>query len=389
QQNLSNKAMAKGAGEEKKKFSIWDLPNVPMGQLLPHLELQRSRVSCNKDAPIHTESIQYSGAYASIGIDNSSRLDRFSNNFRVEVVRLNEDDMEFDMIGIDAAIANSFRRILIAELPTMAIEKVLIANNTSIIQDEVLAHRLGLVPIRVDPRLFDYLSKNDQPNEKNTIVFKLHVQCKSGSPRITVKSDALKWLPNGSELVKETRNAASDSSSKPETYTYFSCSQETIPEFVKNPIIPKYPDIIIAKLGPGQEIELEAHVVKGIGKTHAKWSPVATAWYRMLPEVVLLEDIEDDLAEELKRKCPVNVFDIEDLGKARRRRATVARPRACTLCREYIRGDDWEKRVALHRVKDHFIFTIESTGALPPEVLFTEAVKILEDECERVIMDLS
>lgn len=34
-----------------------------------------------------------------------------------------------------------------------------------------------------------------------------------------------------------------------------------------------------------QEIELEAHAVKGMGKTHAKWSPVATAWYRMLPEV--------------------------------------------------------------------------------------------------------
>ncbi|KAK8310448.1 hypothetical protein V6Z12_D02G187400 [Gossypium hirsutum] len=91
--------MAEGAGEEKKKFSIWDLPDVPMGQLPPHLELQRSRVSCNKDAPIHIESIQYFGAYASMGIDNSSRLDRFSNNFRVEVVRLNEDDMEFDMIG--------------------------------------------------------------------------------------------------------------------------------------------------------------------------------------------------------------------------------------------------------------------------------------------------
>jgi len=34
-----------------------------------------------------------------------------------------------------------------------------------------------------------------------------------------------------------------------------------------------------------QEIELEAHAVKGIGKTHAKWSPVGTAWYRMHPEV--------------------------------------------------------------------------------------------------------
>ncbi|XWS27703.1 hypothetical protein CRYUN_Cryun25bG0004000 [Craigia yunnanensis] len=383
---MAGKEEAKG--EEKKKFSIWDLPDVPMGQLPPHLELQRSRVLCNKDAPIHTESVQYSGAYASMGVDNSLRLDHFCNNFRVEVVRLTEEDTEFDMIGIDAAIANAFRRILIAELPTMAIEKVLIANNTSVVQDEVLAHRLGLIPISVDPRLFEYISENDQPNEKNTIVFKLHVHCKRGSPRFTVKSDELKWLPNGSELVKESRNATSDSSSKPETYTSFTCSQDTFPEFAKNPIAPKHPDIIIAKLGPGQEIELEAHAVKGMGKTHAKWSPVATAWYRMLPEVVLLEEVEDGLAEELKSNCPVNVFDIEDLGKGKKR-ATVARPRACTLCRECIRGEEWEKRVALHRVKDHFIFTIESTGALPPEVLFTEAVKILEDKCERVITELS
>lgn len=46
------------------------------------------------------------------------------------------------------------------QVPTMAIEKVYIANNTSVIQDEVLAHRLGLLPIRADPRLFDYKSGN-------------------------------------------------------------------------------------------------------------------------------------------------------------------------------------------------------------------------------------
>lgn len=45
---------------------------------------------------------------------------------------------------------------LFFQVPTMAIEKVFIYNNTSIVQDEVLAHRLGLIPIRADPRLFEY-----------------------------------------------------------------------------------------------------------------------------------------------------------------------------------------------------------------------------------------
>lgn len=64
---------------------------------------------------LQTDTFQYSGAYASVGVDNSL-LDNFSNNFRVEVIRLEKDEMEFDMIGIDPAIANAFRRILIAEV---------------------------------------------------------------------------------------------------------------------------------------------------------------------------------------------------------------------------------------------------------------------------------
>ncbi|RAL37804.1 unnamed protein product [Cuscuta campestris] len=371
------------------KCSVWDLPDVPQGQLPSHIELQRTRVLCTYIAPTNTEKIKYGGAFASMGVDNSVPSEKFRNNFRVEIMSLDDDTMEFDMVGIDAAVANAFRRILIAEVPTMAIEKVLIANNTSIVQDEVLSHRLGLIPLKVDPRLFEYMSENDTPNEKNTIVFSLHVRCERAKMgRISVKSGDLKWLPDGSEFELATEKSASSSTSKPRTYTSFSCSQKSLPEFSNNPIAPTHHDITIARLGPGQEIELEAHAVKGIGKTHAKWSPVATAWYRMLPEIVLLREIEDNEAVELVKKCPVKVFDIEDIGKGKKR-ATVARPRACTLCRECIREEGWEKNVALRRVKDHFIFTIESTGGLPPEVLFNEAVKILENKCESVITVLS
>lgn len=62
----------------------------------------------------------------------------------------------FDLIGVDASIANALRRVMLAEVPTMAIEHVYIFNNTSIVHDEVLAHRMGLVPLNVDPELFEF-----------------------------------------------------------------------------------------------------------------------------------------------------------------------------------------------------------------------------------------
>ena len=113
--------------------------------------------------------------------------------FKVKIFRNTFDQLEFDMIGIDASITNAIRRILLAEVytscyindgsfipsqvPTMAIEKVLMYNNTSIIQDEVilkcvynlpiscmlqvLAHRLGLIPILADPREFDFMPSSE------------------------------------------------------------------------------------------------------------------------------------------------------------------------------------------------------------------------------------
>jgi len=67
-----------------------------------------------------------------------------------------KDELVFDLIGVDAPIANALRRILLAEVPSVAIETVWLYNNTSMIQDEVLALRLGLVPLNVDPRLLDF-----------------------------------------------------------------------------------------------------------------------------------------------------------------------------------------------------------------------------------------
>ena len=130
------------------------LPHVSDGTLPAHVEEQRTRVSIHEDAPRMTATVEAAGAYFASGVDNSFSMERFRRDLRIEVQQLDEEEIVFDVIGIDAAIANAFRRILLSEVPAMAIDKVFILNNTSMTEDEVLAHRLGLIPIRADPRLF-------------------------------------------------------------------------------------------------------------------------------------------------------------------------------------------------------------------------------------------
>ena len=151
-------------------------------------------------------------------------------------------------------------------------------------------------------------------------------------------------------------------------------------------IAPVVDDILIAKMRPGQEIHLQCVCEKGIGKTHAKWSPVCTAAYRLLPEIKLQKKIQGKQAKEIAAKCPVGVFDIEDLGG--KETLKVARPRACTMCRECVRDEEHKKVVKLLRVRDHFIFSVETTGALTPAVLVEEAIKIFIAKCTATLAKL-
>ena len=153
------------------------------------------------------------------------------------------------------------------------------------------------------------------------------------------------------------------------------------------PAAPVHGDIVLVKLAPNQVIEFEAHAIKGIGKVHAKWSPVATASYSLLPAVTLLDTFEGAEADALKAACPMGVFDVEDIGKGTRR-AVVARPRDCTTCRECLRPAGWGDRVALSRVMGHYIFSVESTGGLDARVLVSEALKVLEKKARSLLVAL-
>lgn len=239
--------------------------------------------------------------------------------FKFDLIQEGEDELVIDVVGIEAPLANALRRIMIAEIPTMAIEDVDLYQNTSVIPDEVLAHRLGLVPVKANPDLFKFKAPEETPAADNSILFKLLVKC--------VK------LPDGS--VQGSSVYSSDLIWHP------------LPGQEKWQIEVVHKDILLAKLGPGQEIEADLWCEKGIGATHTKWSPVCTASYKLFPEITLTRPLNSEESKILKKKCPVGVFDIEN------GRAFVKNSRKCTSCRECIREEGLGVKVS--KVKDHFI----------------------------------
>ena len=116
----------------------------------------------------------------------------------------------------------------------MAIEIVNVYQNTSIIPDEVLCHRLGLIPILCDANEFQYKKQSEDYNEFNAIYFKIHIKCEKNK---NYKKDALEpefindqvlsshitWTPIGNQSKRFER-----------------------------PITVVQDDILIAKLRPGQ-----------------------------------------------------------------------------------------------------------------------------------------
>jgi NAD-dependent dihydropyrimidine dehydrogenase PreA subunit len=95
-------------------------------------------------------------------------------------------------------------------------------------------------------------------------------------------------------------------------------------------------------------------------------------------DIDFLQPVTGKQAKELKALCPMQVFDIEEIGSTLS--ATVARPRDCTMCRECIRLDGWSERVRLRRKADHFLFSVESVGCMPPENIVRDAIAILKDK---------
>ncbi|OAQ97671.1 hypothetical protein LLEC1_01905 [Akanthomyces lecanii] len=355
-------------------------------------ELERRRtVNINKETVTDISSIEYPGHVP--GEDAAFTIERFQSDFSVDFHQNEQFHASFSLVGLDASIANAFRRILIAEIPTLAIENVFIENNTSVIQDEVLAHRLGLIPFKGGREgLQSFLKWYKKPADAeddytggfdyNTVRLELNVTC-------TVNKDADR---NETDPTKAYHNAhvyARDIVFVPmgEQEKYFAGADA---------IAPVNPDILIAKMRPKQTINLSMHMHKGIGADHAKFSPVATASYRLLPTIKLLKPIVGADAEKFQRCFPSGVIGLRKVtkkdatpgsgleGHVGEMRAVVEDAMKDTVSRECLRHPEFEGKVKLGRRRDHFIFSIESTGQWDSDELFIESVKHLKMKCQRL-----
>ena len=248
---------------------------------------------------------------------------------KVNILKAEGYKVEFLLEGATPAFANALRRIMISEVPTLSVEWVDFHENSSILYDEMIAHRLAMIPLKFDPSKF--ISTDD-------------CKCEDGGcPLCQVVFAAEKTGPC---IVHSSDLKSSNKSIKPTD-----------------------PNFIIAELLKGQRLKFEAVARIGVGKKHAKWH-AANASYQYFPEVNIKEN---DFRKYLK-DVPSSAYVIQ--GKK-------------MVIKDYARTDLIKKAVeqsenALEMAEDptRFIFRIESISGLTPEYIVSTAAKILAEKAE-------
>ena len=257
---------------------------------------------------------------------------------KIEVLEKDETNIRIAVRDADVPLMNALRRIGLAEVPAMAIDEVVMIENSSILQDEMIAHRLGLVPLKTD------LDNYNLPED---------CECKSefgcGQCRVTL-----------------TLNAESNEGTRA---VY---SGELVSE---NPsVVPVSEKIPVIKLAKGQKLKLEAYARLGKGKAHAKWQPVCVCAYKYYPKI----DVPAGKCADCTKCvdiCPKKVLAMKS------EKVDVRDLLACNMCMDCV--DACPKKgegIKVGWEKNAFIMNIESTGALPPERVLQEATKILDKQ---------
>ncbi|XP_011000984.1 PREDICTED: DNA-directed RNA polymerases II, IV and V subunit 3-like [Populus euphratica] len=290
---------------------------------------------------------------------------------KIKIREMKDDYLKFELRETDASMANALRRVMIAEVPTIAIDLVEIEVNSSVLNDEFIAHRLGLIPLTSERAMGMRFSRDcdacdgDGQCEYCSVEFHLRAKCITDQTLDVTSKD----LYSSDHAV--TPVDFSDPSDDNDPFEHTETQR----------------GIIIVKLRRGQELRLRAIARKGIGKDHAKWSPAATVTFMYEPEIHINEDLMETLTLEEKlswiESSPTKVFDIDKVTQ----QVVVVDPEAYTYDDEVIKkAEAMGKRglIDIRAKEDSFIFTVESTGAIKASQLVLNAIEILKQKLDAV-----
>ncbi|MDH5416039.1 MAG: DNA-directed RNA polymerase subunit D [Nitrosopumilus sp.] len=154
----------------------------------------------------------------------------------LEIISKDNQKITIKLKGVPLQYANALRRVCLNGIPIFAIDTVDIIENSSVLPDEGLAHRLGLIPLKTD------LSRFNEP---------LKCDCKSETGCTNCR--VMLVLDSGDSDV---------------TRTILSNELSSEDESIK-PVSDKIP---IVQLAPGQKIKAECYARLGRGTEHAKWN---------------------------------------------------------------------------------------------------------------------
>jgi DNA-directed RNA polymerase subunit D len=242
-----------------------------------------------------------------------------TGEFEVEFIERTDRRARFVARGLTPAFANGIRRAMIADVPTFSIDDVRFVENSSVMFDEMIALRLGLVPLTTPLDDFEI---------GDTVTLALDVE----GPGTAYSGDI----------------ESSDSLVQP--------ADENIP-------------IIELKENSGgdiQRLELEADAVLETGKSHAKQQGGIAVGYRHLQRVEVVGDDPDAEFDEQEPNILRGV--IEEDGEL--------------IPTEEFDNDLTNrypgKELAVHDVPGAFVFHVETDGSLTVEELVTRAVDSIE-----------
>jgi len=254
---------------------------------------------------------------------------------KVEVKELKPKKAVIRIEGTQPYFVNSLRRIMLAYLPKLAVKDVIIYDNTSALFDEIIAHRVGLIPI---------------PTDLSLLSFRDECVCKGkGCPNCTVRYT----------LSKEGEGTVYSGDLQPEEKSW-AITEDKIP---------------IVKLYGDQRLILEVEAVLGLGSKHAKWQAVIAPSYRMDPIIEYDKKRTSEL-ENFIRKLPKNLVEmkgdkiiVKELGKI-------------PVFESYIEKEKIDF-ITIKRDPTNVTFSFETDGSLTAKDALVESAKILEDKYQK------